>query len=248
MINKRLFFQFLSVILTYCLFTACSNEQKKGVVKNEEAQDTKKEEGLELEPIEKSTAPRIVFFGNSLSAGYGLDDPENQSFPGIIRQRIKENGLDYTVVNAGLSGETTAAGKNRIEWTLKQPVDIFILELGGNDGLRGIDTEETKRNLQAIIDAVNGKYPDAEIILAGMEALPNMGADYTAGFREVYPNLAKENDVALIPFLLQDVGGETSLNQADGIHPNAEGHKIVADNVWEVLKKFVLPEKEKNSV
>ncbi|MBT31864.1 MAG: arylesterase [Thalassobius sp.] len=244
-LNKLLTLQFLSFVILSAFLGACGNEQNKSIPEN--TNDTQKKSSEmpgNPKPIDDSDAPRIIFFGNSLSAGYGLDDPENQSFPGIIRKKIEENNLDYTVVNAGLSGETTAGGKNRIDWILKQPVDIFILELGGNDGLRGIDTEESKRNLQAIIDIVNTKYPEVTIILAGMEAPPNMGDDYTADFRSIYPELAEKNNIALIPFLLQDVGGEAHLNQSDGIHPNIKGHKIVAENVWVILKDFILPEKE----
>src|SRR5690606_8098015 len=131
-------------------------------------------------------------------------------------------GLNYEVVNAGLSGETTASGKNRVEWILKQDVDIFILELGANDGLRGIDLEETKQNLQDIIDIVKENNPKTEIVLAGMQIPPSMGADYAGRFREIFPELAEENNIPLIPFLLKDVGGESDLNLPDGIHPNAE--------------------------
>ena len=244
-LNNLLTLQFLSFLILTIFLGACGNEQKKSIPENNESNQQK---GTDLpgnpQPIDDSDNPRIIFFGNSLSAGLGLDDPENQSFPGIIRQKINELNLDYSVINAGLSGETTAGGKNRIDWILKQPVDIFILELGGNDGLRGIDTKETKRNLQAIIDVVNSKYPEAKIILAGMEAPPNMGDTYTSDFRSIYPELAEKNNIALIPFLLQDVGGEAHLNQSDGIHPNIKGHKIVAENVWLVLKEIILPEKE----
>jgi acyl-CoA thioesterase-1 len=228
---------------------ACSNEQQKGIADNENAQgEASNENEIELAPIDDSDNPRIIFFGNSLSAGYGLDDPENQSFPGLVRKKLQANSLEYAVINAGLSGETTAGGKNRIDWILKQPVSIFVLELGGNDGLRGIDTEESRRNLQAIINTVKEKYPEATIILAGMEAPPNMGDDYTSAFRAIYPELAEKNEIALIPFLLENVGGETALNQSDGIHPNVEGAKIVAENVWAVLKPIVMPEDEEDSL
>lgn len=177
----------------------------------------------------------ILFFGNSLTAGMGLDP--NEAFPAIIQQKLDSLGLDYKVINAGLSGETTAAGKNRISWVLNQKVDVFVLELGANDGLRGIPLEETKRNLQAIIDTVRSKNPDTAIILAGMQIPPNLGQAYTSGFRDIFPQLAEENDVALIPFLLEEVAGIPELNQADGIHPTAEGQKIVAKNVWPMIKE-----------
>lgn len=247
MINRIFSVQFAKIFFGCCLIMACSNEQQKGIANSDNSQgDTNKDNELELQPIDNSDKPRIVFFGNSLSAGYGLDDPENQSFPGIIRKKLQNAQLEFAVINAGLSGETTAGGKNRIDWILKQPVSIFILELGGNDGLRGIDTEETKRNLQAIIDAVKAKYSEAKIILAGMEAPPNMGDDYTGAFREIYPALAAKNEIALIPFLLQNVGGEADLNQPDGIHPNVEGAKIVAENVWSILKPIVMPQEEES--
>ncbi len=179
----------------------------------------------------------ILFFGNSLSAAHGID-PE-KGFVGLTAKRIDSLGLPYKVINAGLSGETTAGGKTRIDWILRQPIDIFILELGGNDALRGIDPDDSYKNLKYIIEQVIAKYPDAEIVIAGMEAPPNMGADYTEEFRQIFPRLAEEFDAALIPFLLEGVGGVPSLNLPDGIHPNAEGHKIVAENVWAVLEGFL---------
>lgn len=179
----------------------------------------------------------IVFFGNSITAGYNLDPEE--AFPALIQEKIDSLELNYEVVNAGLSGETTASGKNRVEWILKQDVDIFILELGANDGLRGIDLKETKQNLQDIIDIVKENNPETEIVLAGMQIPPSMGADYAGRFREIFPELAEENNIPLIPFLLKDVGGEPDLNLPDGIHPNAEGHRILADNVWVVLKEVL---------
>jgi len=143
------------------------------------------------------------------------------------------------VVNAGLSGETTASGKNRINWVLNQDVDVFVLELGANDGLRGIPIEETKKNLQDIIDTVKEENPGTKIVLAGMQIPPNMGEEYTTKFRNIFPELAEKNDVALIPFLLEGVAGDPELNQQDGIHPTADGYKIVTDNVWSVLEKVV---------
>jgi acyl-CoA thioesterase-1 len=179
----------------------------------------------------------ILFFGNSLTAGFGVNP--NQAFPALIGHRIDSLHLPYQVTNAGLSGETTAGGKNRIAWVLRQPVDIFVLELGANDGLRGIPVTETAANLQAIIDAVKAKYPAARIVLAGMQIPPNMGAAYATAFRDTFRKLAEKNKAALIPFLLQGVGGIPGLNQQDGIHPTAEGHKIVANNVWRVLKPLL---------
>lgn len=185
----------------------------------------------------KSQDRRIVFFGNSLTAAYGLDP--SQGFTSLIQARIDSLGLNFKVINAGLSGETTAGGNERIEWVLQQPLEIFVLELGGNDGLRGIAPETTYKNLESIIQKVRGKYPTARIILAGMEAPPNMGSSFTGKFHKIYPQLTKEYNLTLIPFLLEGVGGIPQLNQADGIHPNQEGSRIVAENVWRVLQPLL---------
>lgn len=179
----------------------------------------------------------IVFFGNSLTAAYGLS-PE-QGFPALIQQKIDAAGLPYTCVNAGLSGETTAGGSKRVDWVLRQPVDVFVLELGGNDALRGLPIEESKKNLQSIVDQVKAKYPACKIVIAGMLAPPNMGETYTRAFAAMYPAIAKANGLPLIPFLLESVGGDAKLNQADGIHPTAEGQKIVAENVWKVVRPLL---------
>ncbi len=179
----------------------------------------------------------ILFFGNSLTAGYGLDSEE--AFPALIQDRLDSLHLNYTAINSGLSGETTSAGLNRLDWVLDQKVDIFVLELGANDGLRGIPLEETRKNLQAIIDLVRQKNSDTQIVLAGMQIPPNMGQDYTSEFRQIYPDLAEKNDVKLIPFLLEGVAGHPDLNQDDGIHPTAKGAKIVRENVWDVLADMI---------
>ena len=176
----------------------------------------------------------IVFFGNSITAGYGLDLSE--AFPALIQERLDSMNMPYKVVNAGVSGETSSGGRRCIDWILKQEVDIFVLELGGNDGLRGIPITETKKNLQTIIDKVKGKYPDAKIIITGMQIPPNMGKKYTTEFRSMYPDLAKQNNISIVPFILEGVGGNAELNLSDGIHPTAEGHRILANNVWNVLK------------
>ena len=184
-------------------------------------------------PQASSTKKTILFFGNSLTAGYGVSPAE--AFPALIGHRIDSLHLPYRVVNAGLSGETSAGGKSRISWTLEQPVSIFVLELGANDGLRGIPLAGTRANLQAIIDSVKTHYSDARIVLAGMEMPPSMGVDYAGAFHNLFPKLAAANKATLIPFLLQNVAGIPQLNQADGIHPTAAGHRIVAENVWKVL-------------
>lgn len=185
-------------------------------------------------PVAAAKVKSILFFGNSLTAGYGVEPSE--AFPALIQNTIDSLQLGYKVINAGVSGETSSGGNSRVSWILRQPVDVFVLELGGNDGLRGIPLTETRKNLQAIIDQVKAKYPDAKLVLAGMQIPPNMGRQYATDFRQIFPDLAAKNNMAIIPFLLQGVGGEVKLNQQDGIHPTAEGHKIVAANVWNVLK------------
>jgi acyl-CoA thioesterase-1 len=176
----------------------------------------------------------ILFFGTSLTAGLGVDPEE--AYPALIQDKIDSLQLPYKVINAGLSGETSAAGKNRIDWLLRQPVDIFVLELGANDGLRGIPVTETIVNLQQIIDKVKAKNPNARLIMAGMQMPPSMGQKYTSDFKELFPALAEKNRMAIIPFLLKDVGGIPALIQQDGLHPNVKGHKILAKNVWEILQ------------
>ena len=194
---------------------------------------------VEVKKEEINTSKKIVFFGDSLTAGYGLNDMED-AFPGVIQTKIDSLGLPYTIVNSGISGETSAGGKNRIDWVLNDTPDVFVLELGANDGLRGVPLQQT--NLQAIIDAVKNKYPETKIVLAGMQIPPNMGQEYTTEFKNIFPTLAKKNNIALVPFLLENVGGIASLNQSDGIHPTKEGHKILAKNVWEILESLLSEE------
>lgn len=185
----------------------------------------------------KKNKKTLLFFGDSLTAGYGLD--EEESFPSLIQNRIDSLGRPYEVINAGLSGETSAGGKGRIDWVLNKPVDIFVLELGANDMLRGLDLNETEKNLRAILDVVNTKSPNAHLVIAGMEAPPNMGADYTSKFRGLFSLIAKEYDASLIPFLLDGVAGIPELNLGDGKHPNPEGQKIVTENVWRIIDSYV---------
>lgn len=187
--------------------------------------------------LSQGNEKRILFFGDSITAGHGID-AEN-AFPALIQQKIDSLDWNFKAVNAGLSGETSAGGLRRIDWMLRQPVSVFVLELGGNDGLRGIDLDATKQNLQKIIDKVEAKYPDAKIVIAGMQVPPNLGPDYTEKFKELYPDLAEQNNATLIPFLLKDVGGNPELNQPDGIHPTEKGHKIVAETVWDTLKPIL---------
>jgi acyl-CoA thioesterase-1 len=209
--------------------------------------DTKTDKATEVLPVETHTetavAPEtksktILCFGDSITAGYGLEDT-NDAYPAVLQHTIDSLNLDYTVINSGVSGETSAGGKSRIDWVIKQAPSIFLLELGANDGLRGVPLTETRANLQAIIDVVKDKSPETIIVLAGMELPPNMGQDYTSEFRQLFADLAKENNLAFIPFILEEVGGIASLNQQDGIHPNVEGHKLVAGTVWETLKPLV---------
>ena len=180
--------------------------------------------------------PRIVFLGDSLTAGLGL--PSDQSYPALIGKRLKERGYDYEIINAGVSGDTSAGGLRRLDWSLEGDVRVLVLALGANDALRGLPADDLKKNLAAVLDrAASRRIP---VILAGMEAPPNNGADYTRAFRAVYADLAKEYRVTFIPFLLQGVAGNAALNQADGIHPNVRGAEIVADLVWKELEA-VLP-------
>lgn len=217
------------------LFLGCGNEKS-----SQKSEDTLSNTEEEMQTSETPKSKIILCFGDSITAGYGLDD-SNDAFPAVLQSRIDSLGLDYIVVNSGLSGETTAGGRSRIQWVLNQDIDIFLLELGGNDGLRGVPLSETRANLQAIIDAVRNNNPNTTIILAGMELPPNMGQDYTSEFRSIFADLAKKNEVAFIPFILKNVGGIAELNQNDGIHPTVEGHKIVANTVWEVLETVINP-------
>ncbi|MEQ8302175.1 MAG: arylesterase [Cyclobacteriaceae bacterium] len=179
----------------------------------------------------------ILFFGDSITAGYGLSIEE--AFPSHVEKILSNQGKKVKVVNAGLSGETSAGGLSRIDWILRQNIDVFVLELGANDGLRGLPLSQTKTNLQAIIDKVKAKNPKVSIVLAGMMVPPNLGKEYTTEFRDIYPMLAKKNDATLIPFLLEGVAGDDKLNIADGIHPNVEGHKIVGKNVVKIIEPLL---------
>ncbi len=187
----------------------------------------------------RADAKTIVFFGDSLTAGYGLENPMADAYPSLIEKKIEAEKLPYRVVNAGLSGETTAGGVRRIDWILRQPVDVFVLALGGNDGLRGVDPATTRANLETILAHVRAKYPDAKLVVAGMQMPASMGADFARAYGEVFPAVARENHATLIPFLLDRVGAVPDLNQRDGIHPNPDGHRLVADNVWKVLRPLL---------
>jgi acyl-CoA thioesterase-1 len=191
-------------------------------------------------PQLRAEEPRtIVFFGDSLTAGYGLADPASDAYPALLQKKIDAEHLAYRVVNAGLSGETSAGGVRRIDWILRQPIDVFVLALGGNDGLRGINPAVTRSNLQTILDRVRAKNPAAKLVLAGMQMPPGMGPDYTRAFSEIFPAVAEKKSALLVPFLLEGVGGQTELNQPDGIHPTPRGHAILAENVWKVLRPLL---------
>jgi acyl-CoA thioesterase I len=185
-------------------------------------------------------APRtILFLGDSITAGYGLEPA--QAYPALIQDKIDAKPWPFKVINAGQSGDTTAGGLGRMDWLLRNRIDVLVLELGGNDGLRGLPAETTRKNLQAIIDRSREKYPDVKIILAGMQVPPNMGRDYAKQFDRIFVELAKKNKAALIPFVLEGVGGVPALNLPDGIHPTARGHEIVAANVWKILEPILKP-------
>jgi acyl-CoA thioesterase-1 len=178
--------------------------------------------------------PVLLCFGTSLTAGAGLAPEE--AFPALLQRKVDSAGLGFRVVNAGVSGETAAAGLRRIDWLLQQPIGVLLLELGANDALRGQDLADAKRNLQEIIDRTRARYPRVRVVVAGMEAPPNLGRRYTREFRDLFVDLARENRAVLIPFLLEGVAGQAELNQTDGIHPTAAGARIVADRVWTVLE------------
>ena len=197
---------------------------------------TEKKQAEEGNQVVDSTANKtILFFGNSLTAGYGIDPEE--SFAGRIQTRLDSLKKEFRVINGGLSGETTAGGLSRLDWFLEEEPYLFVLELGGNDGLRGIALTETKKNLLAIVDKVQAKYPNTKIILAGMQIPPNMGQEYTEEFKAIYPAVAKEKNIELIPFLLEGVAGNPDLNLPDGIHPTAEGHRLVMETLWPYISK-----------
>jgi len=188
-------------------------------------------------PAAARDAQRIVVLGDSLAEGYGVGP--SKAFPALLQARIDDLHLNATVINAGVGGDTSADGLRRLKWLLRQRMDVLVIELGANDGLRGLPVESTRANLQAIIDAVRGRYPAARIVIAGMLLPPNFGQAYTEAFRKIFPELATKNDAALIPFLLEGVGGVPELNQDDRIHPNEAGHRIVAENVWKVLQPLL---------
>lgn len=227
--TNKINFLFL-LVLGLFLSVSCSNP---------EANEKPSQQKTELSPTETKSnkEPRrvILFFGNSLTAGYGIDTRDR--FTSLLQARLDSLGYNYEVINSGVSGETSASGNSRVEWVIeRQKVDIFVLELGANDGLRGIPTKETTQNLNSIIDKVKKAHPEVTVILAGMMIPPNMGPEYSNDFKEIFPKISKEKNTLLIPFLLEGVAGDPSLNLPDGIHPTPEGHKIVTENIWPILE------------
>jgi len=226
----------LMALLMVSLWIGCSDERPPqtttpaaiGVLAVEEPRTRRDADG----PV-----PTIVFLGTSLTAGYGLE--ESQAFPALIQERIDAAGLEYRVINAGVSGDTSAGGLRRLDWLLRLPVSILVLELGANDMLRGQGVEPMRANLSAILDQTKATHPNVRFVIAGMRAAPNLGRDYTGRFDAVFPDLARRYDAALIPFLLEDVAARRHLNQADGIHPTAEGHALIAGRVWQALEPIL---------
>src|SRR5688500_823845 len=220
------------------VLTACAAEPQTTPATSERAVPaaTSSPSGSSSEPA-TDRRRNVLFVGTSLTAGYGVG--EDVAFPAVIQQKIDSAGLPFRVVNAGISGETSAGGLRRIDWSLQQPLDVLVLELGANDGLRGIDPAEMRRNLDAILKRTRDRYPTAAIVLTGMEAPPNLGDVYTSQFRSAFADLAREHGALLVPFLLEGVAAQPGFNIEDGIHPNLQGHRIIADNVWRVLGRLL---------
>lgn len=229
-VKQQLLFFIIVLSLT---FTCCTSKEQ---TTTKDVEKTKVELKTTKEKV-TSTQKTILCFGNSLTAGYGID--EHQAWPYLLQQKLNGLDLPYRVINAGLSGETSAGGLGRIDWVLSQQVDIFILELGANDMLRGLDVSETKKNLTAILERVRATNANVQIIIAGLLSPPNMGKQYESTFNSLFRELAKDDDASLIPFFLEGVAQIDSLNIGDGKHPNAAGQKIVLNNVWESLKELI---------
>jgi acyl-CoA thioesterase-1 len=182
----------------------------------------------------------ILFFGNSLTAGYGLRSPAMESFPALIEQKINAAKLNYNVINAGQSGDTSAGGLNRLDYWISRPINVFVLELGINDITRGIPPQTTQNNLQAIIHKVKTKYPEVKLALMGMEIPAFIPAPFTVQFKDIYPKLADVNKMTFVPFFLEGVAGVAHLNLPDRLHPNSQGYKIIADKVWPIIKELLI--------
>lgn len=218
----------ITIVLALVAFAAaCGGNANGGRASNQPRQPVPSTPG---EP--RNDRPKIVALGDSLTAGLGL--PESQAYPSLLQKKIDEEGYAFEVVNAGVSGDTSAGGVRRLDWALEGDVRVLILALGANDGLRGLPVDEMKKNLARIIE--RAKARNIVVILAGMEAPPNYGLEYTASFRRAYRDLAREHDVVFLPFLLENVAGNPALNQGDGIHPNARGAEMIAEGMWKVLR------------
>ena len=224
---------FAVLLTSICLTVGCA-----GPTDNSTEQQIQNKDQQEPAAEKEEERKIILFFGNSLTVGLGLEDKE-QAFPALIQQKIDSLGLPYQCINAGLSGETSAGGRERIDWLMQQPLSVFVLELGANDGLRGIPPSATFENLEAIILKVQAANPECKIILVGMKVPPSMGQAYFNEFESIFTRLATRHDLALIPFLLEDIAGIEELNQSDGIHPTAEGQKIMANHVWSALEPLL---------
>ncbi|WP_185217242.1 arylesterase [Sphingobacterium mizutaii] len=218
----------ISAVSVVFLLASCNNS-------NPQQKSPSSSDSTTLDTTKTESSKRILFFGNSLTAGLGLDD-QSEAFPALIQNKIDSLNLGYTCINAGLSGETSAGGKDRVDWLLKDKIDVFVLELGANDGLRGISPDATYQNLNEIVNKVKKAYPDCKLVLAGMMVPPSMGDQYFKDFAAIFPKLAKEQNMTLVPFLLDKVAGIQTLNQGDGVHPTKEGQQILAENVWTQLK------------
>ena len=220
------------------VLAACSSSANSEALEASESIVSNADSASSVSPaVSASPKVTVLFFGTSLTAGYGLDPAI--AFPNLVEQRAAASGIPIEAVNAGLSGETSAGAVRRIDWTLRNPVDVVVIETGGNDALRALDGDSLEKNLSALVDRTKAAQPGAKILLAVMEAPPNLGAVYTGRFREAYVNVARQKGVTLLPFLLEGVAGHAALNQADGVHPNEKGENIVADNVWKALKPVV---------
>jgi acyl-CoA thioesterase-1 len=197
-------------------------------------QDNEKAQQVAAPAAAIAGRPAVVFLGTSLTAGLGLE-PE-LAYPALIQRKIDSAGLNYRVVNAGVSGETSAGARRRIDWLLQEPTAVLVLETGANDGLRGLSPDSLRANIQAVFDRAKASDPTPKLVLVGMRVPPNYGRAYSQEFQTIYPELARANGAALVPFLLAGVGGVAALNQPDGIHPTAEGQRVMAETVWQVLE------------
>lgn len=224
--------RYASVAVAVALL-ACGREKASG------PPDAVAAGGVDTARTPTTGAPIVMFVGTSLTAGLGVEPEE--AYPALIRQKIDSAGLNYRVVNAGVSGETSAGALRRIDWLLREPVAVLVLETGANDGLRGQDPDSIRGTIQAIIDRVHAAQPATRILLVGMNAMPNLGREYVTRFQAIYPAVARANGLAIVPALLEGVGGVDSLNQPDGIHPTPAGHRRLAANVWQVLQPLLTP-------